>query len=87
MVRPEYQRRGLGRLLTRKCNEVADAAGAATYVRAQPGAAGLFIQMGYEVQERFDFDLDNLGASGGETTVFIMKRLPYAREQRGRRID
>lgn len=43
MVLPEYQRRGLGRLLSQKCSEIADAGKAATYVRAQPGAAGLFI--------------------------------------------
>jgi ribosomal protein S18 acetylase RimI-like enzyme len=87
MVRPEYQRRGLGRLLTEKCNEVADAGGAATYVRAQPGAAGLFIQTGYEVLERFDFDLNDFGAEGGRTAVFVMKREPGAKEQRGRRLD
>lgn len=83
MVRPEYQRQGLGRLLTEKCNEVADAGGAATYARAQPGAAELFIQMGYEVLERFDFDLSDFGADGGKTSVFVMKRLPSAKEQRG----
>ncbi|KAH8819253.1 hypothetical protein F5884DRAFT_760060 [Xylogone sp. PMI_703] len=76
MVRPEYQRRGFGRLLTEKCNEAADAEGVATYVRARPGAADLFIKMGYEVLERIDFDLNGFGAEGGKTAVFIMKREP-----------
>jgi ribosomal protein S18 acetylase RimI-like enzyme len=87
MVRPEFQRRGLGRLLTEKCNEVADARGAATYVRAQPGAAGLFIQTGYEVLERIDFDLNDFGAEGGRTAIFVMRREPGAKEQRGRSLD
>ncbi|KAF4636208.1 hypothetical protein G7Y89_g1862 [Cudoniella acicularis] len=83
----QYQRRGLGRLLTEKCNEVADASRAATYVRAQSKAAGLFIQMGYEVLEKIDFDLCDFGANlkDGKTSVFVMKREPGAKEQQGRR--
>lgn len=74
MVRPEYQRQGLGRLLTEKCNEIADERGGATYVRARPGAAGLFVQMGFETLERIDFDLSDYGLEGGKTAVFLMRR-------------
>lgn len=87
MVQPEYQRQGLGRLLTEKCNEIADNGGASTYVRARPNVAGLFIQMGYETLERIDFDLGDFGLEGGKTAVFVMKREPGAVEEKGRKVD
>ncbi|CZR65440.1 uncharacterized protein PAC_15340 [Phialocephala subalpina] len=87
MVRPEYQRQGLGRLLTEKCNEVADAAGAVTYVCARPGAAGLFAQMGFETLERLDFDLNDYGVQGGKTALFVMRRDSGAQNQRGQKLD
>lgn len=87
MVRPEYQRQGLGRVLTKRCNEVADAGNAATYVRAQPESAGLFIQMGFDILEKVEVNLNDLGAQGGWTTIFFMKRDPGASEMRGKKLD
>ena len=84
MVRPEFQRRGLGRLLTERCNMVADAGKAATYAKAQPEAAGLFVQMGYEILEKIEFNLGDYGAKGGKAAVFVMKREPGAIDQTGR---
>lgn len=78
---------GLGRLLTEKCNEVADAGGAATYARAQPGSANLFIQMGYEVLEKIDINMSDFGVEGGKTARFIMKREPNAKKQWGKKLD
>ena len=79
MVDPEYHRRGIGRILTQKTNDVADAIGAATYARARPGGAALFRKMGYEVLERMDVDLADLGVEdGGKTSTFAMRRPPGA---------
>lgn len=86
MVRPECQRQGLGRLLTEKCNAVADAVGAATYARAQPGAAALFVQMGFEILERIEIDLNELGAEGGKTGIYFLRREPGAKDQVGRQL-
>ncbi|KUJ19685.1 uncharacterized protein LY89DRAFT_779605 [Mollisia scopiformis] len=87
MVRPEYQRQGIGRMLTKKLNEIADAGGAATHVRARPGASALFVQMGYEILERIDFDLGDYGAEGGKTALFVMRRPPGAKEEKGKKLD
>lgn len=86
MVRPEHQRQGLGRLLTEKCNQVADAAGAATYATARLGAAALFVQMGFEVLETIDVDLSELEAGGGVEVRFVMKRESGAEDWPGRRL-
>lgn len=87
MVHPGYQRQGVGRLLTEKCNEIADRSGGVTYVRARPHAAAMFIQMGYEMLERIDFNLSDYGAVGGKTAVFTMKREPGAIREKGKKLD
>lgn len=91
MVLPSYQRQGIGRMLTEKLNAIADADGAATYVRARPGAAGLFIQMGYETLERIDFDLADFGVDLGreetKTAVFVMRRMPGGKGVNGAVLD
>ena len=91
MVDPSYQRMGLGSLLTEHMNKLADKGGAPTYVRAQPKAAALFIQIGYEVLERIDFDLKDfdadLGDAEAKTSTFAMKRVPGVKSERGRKLD
>ena len=91
MVLPSYQGKGLGTLLTSHLNKIADEGGAPTYVRARPKAAALFIQMGYEVVERLDFDLKDFGVDlgGGETksAFFVMKRDVGAKSVKGRQLD
>jgi hypothetical protein len=86
MVLPSHQRKGIGRALTEKLNAIADERGAATYVRARPGAAGLLGPMGFEVLERIDFDLKDFGVEldgeETETAVFAMRRMPGAKGQR-----
>lgn len=74
-------------MLSVKVHEIANQGGAPTYVRARPKAAALFVQMGYEVLERIDFDLADFGLEGGKTAVFIMKREPGAVEKKGRQLD
>ena len=98
MVLPTHHRQGIGRMLTEKLNAVADAWRAPTYVRARPGAAALFVQMGYETLERIDFDLKDFGVDlrslGFEskeletrTAVFAMRRMPGAKDERGAKLD
>ena len=86
MIDPAHQRKGLGRMLTDRCSEVADRLGVETWVRARPRAASLFFKEGYEVMRRIDFDLADFGAEG-KTAVFVMKREPFARKDAGRRLD
>jgi hypothetical protein len=78
---------GLGSLLTEHMNKLADTGGVPTYVRAQPKAAALFIQMGYEVLERIDFDLKDfevdLADAGTKTSTFAMKRILVLRVKEG----
>ena len=78
-------------MLTSHLNSLADKGDAATYVRARPGAAGLFGQMGYEVLERIDFDLKDFGVDLGgaetKTALFAMKREPKAKEERGKKLN
>jgi GNAT superfamily N-acetyltransferase len=73
MVAPSYQRQGLGSMLTRKCNEMADEVDKIIYAYARPTSAGLYVTEGYESLERIDADLGNYGVEGGETSVFVMK--------------
>lgn len=78
-------------MLTEHLNKLADEGGAPTYVRARPGAAGLFRQMGYEVLERIDFDLKDFGVDLGgaetKTAIFAMKREVGAKGDRSAKLD
>ena len=73
MVDPEYQRMGLGRMITRKCNEVADAAGKATFARTRPTSVKLFKQEGYKTLEVIEVPYGEFGLKGS-SDVFAMKR-------------
>jgi predicted N-acetyltransferase YhbS len=81
MVSIDHQRKGLGRILTVKANEIADEKGAATYVEAGPKAAALFRAEGFEELERLDINLEKFGAEGGTASMYIMKRDPQKRTQ------
>jgi len=43
--------------------------------------------MGYEVLEKINIDLSDLGAGYGQTAVFLMKREPDAGEQPGKKLE
>lgn len=64
MVDLKHQRKGLGRWLTRACNEVADKANQPTYIRARPDACAMVQKEGYEMLEHVDFDLAPCGCNG-----------------------
>ncbi|KAF2094603.1 hypothetical protein NA57DRAFT_80402 [Rhizodiscina lignyota] len=57
MVDPDYQRRGLGTLLTKYCNKIADEAGARTFVPARPSSKHMFEQCGFVVLDEFPIDM------------------------------
>lgn len=73
MVDPNYQRMGLGRMITKKCNEIADAAGKATFARTRPTSVGLFEQEGYKTLEEIEVPYEDFGIVGN-SKVFAMKR-------------
>lgn len=75
MVDMPYQRKGIGRMITRKCNELADAAGAATFVRARPTSKSLFESEGYRVLEEIPMNYEDFGFPG-KPAVYVMKREP-----------
>ena len=73
MVDIPYQRKGIGRMITRKCNDIADQAGTATFVKARPSSRPLFEQEGYRVLEEMSIDYEEFGIEG-KTEMFVMKR-------------
>jgi hypothetical protein len=76
-----------------KINSVADEAGGIIYARARLGAAALFYREGYEGLKKVAYDLKDFGVDdeGGKlktkTAVFIFKRQPGAKSDRGRKLD
>jgi ribosome biogenesis protein Nip4 len=79
MVDTPYQRKGIGRMITRKCNEIADVANKATYVKARPSSKLLFEQEGYRVLEEIAMNYEEFGYEG-KSAVFVMKREPGGKE-------
>jgi ribosomal protein S18 acetylase RimI-like enzyme len=73
MVDPNYQRMGIGRMITKKCNEVADATGKATFARTRPTSVDLFEKEGYRILEEIEVPYDDFGIEGS-SQVFAMKR-------------
>ena len=76
MVHPSYQRKGFGKLLTTKCNQLADEAGAATFVRARYTSKGMFESMGFKVLERIEVDYESMQMPPmkGDGGLYCMKR-------------
>jgi ribosomal protein S18 acetylase RimI-like enzyme len=72
-VDPDYQRMGFGRMIVRKCNEVADAAGKLTFARTRPTSLKLFEEEGYKLLEEIEIPYKEYGMEG-ESKVFAMKR-------------
>lgn len=77
MVLPEYQRKGLGRLLAAKLDETVDAVGGTVYVIARYTSAPLFRSMGYKVVETFTCNFEDFGGVGQES-FYGLKRGPGA---------
>jgi hypothetical protein len=86
MVHPDYQRKGIGRMITEKMNQIADSKEAPTYVRARPKIASLLRRMGYEVLEKYEVNLADYGGEG-ETAAYAMRREPGAKNDESARLD
>lgn len=71
MVHPDYQKKGIGRMIVKKCSEIADASGIPTYVRARPTSKPLFESAGFRVLEDIKIDY---GKEGVDSSIFVMKR-------------
>jgi len=65
-------------MLMHKCNAIADELGVETYARIQPSGFPLFIKQGFEVLEKWDWDLGEFGVEG-KTSMYSMKRTPVAK--------
>lgn len=75
MVDTPYQRMGIGRMITKKCNEIADEAGKATFVKARPSSRPLFEKEGFRILEEIPMNYEDFGYEGKSAT-FVMKREP-----------
>jgi hypothetical protein len=64
---------GFGRMIVRKCNEVADAAGKLTFARTRPTSLKLFEEEGYKLLEEIEIPYKEYGMEG-ESKAFAMKR-------------
>lgn len=75
MVDGPYQKKGIGRMISNKCNELADAKGAVTFVKARPSSKPLFEKDGYRVLETIPMNYENFGWEG-KSELYVMKREP-----------
>ena len=55
---------GLGRMITKKCNEVANAAWKATFARTRPASVKLFEKEGYRTLEVIEVPYHEFGLEG-----------------------
>lgn len=78
MVLPEYQRKGLGTMLSLHCNKLADEAGAKTYVGSRPNYVHMLKKTGFEIVAEQDIDLSRFGGKKNEK-AWIMVREPRAK--------
>jgi GNAT superfamily N-acetyltransferase len=81
MVLPKYQRKGLGKWLTRHCNDIADQYRCVTYVRAKPAAAKMLQFSGFEVLGVFDPHMERFGWSRDDSED--QKTTVLSREPKG----
>lgn len=73
MVRPDHQRSGIGRWLTRACNEVADKAGAVTYVRAMANATTMLQKEDFKILHSKEIDFSKYGGEGVERVAGLRR--------------
>lgn len=75
MIHPDFQRRGLGRWISARCNQSADRAGKVTWCRARPLITALLLKMGYELIEDVEIDLRKYGGNTS-THTYCLRRGP-----------
>ncbi|KAH8807340.1 hypothetical protein F5884DRAFT_789029 [Xylogone sp. PMI_703] len=73
-VHPDYQRQGVGTLLTRHCNKVADEAGFPTYVGAASTSAVLFRKEGFQEIDCLETKIEDFGGPKGVDRSYVLLR-------------
>jgi GNAT superfamily N-acetyltransferase len=66
VVAPEYQRRGVGKLLLESGLRRADELGLATWLDASPYGLGLYKKYGFKEVKTLEFELGSWGGKAGE---------------------
>ena len=64
MVHPDYQRRGVGKLLMEWGLDVADREGLSCRLQATPQGRGLYSKCGFENVGNMDIDMSKYGGKG-----------------------
>lgn len=77
---PNYQRKGLGTLLSLRCNEIADKAGAKTYVVGRPNSLRMLHKTGFRALATDHIDMTKYGGSKEDGKMWILMREPQGKE-------
>ncbi len=75
-VHPDYQRRGLGSLLSQHCIDIVDKVGGTTYVVARPIAKLMFEKQGFELLGTEHIDMTKYGGTAEEGMIYVLARKP-----------
>lgn len=78
-VLPEYQRKGIGKMLSLRCNELADKAGAKTFVIAGPKGMQMLQKTGFEILVQNEIDMKNFDAREEDRKSWVMVREPQGK--------
>ncbi|KAL5328672.1 hypothetical protein ACEPPN_002174 [Leptodophora sp. 'Broadleaf-Isolate-01'] len=78
-VLPEYQRRGIARMLSEHLNGIADAEGGEIYVVTTPVSMLLFSTQGFEIIGTESVDMTEFGGTPAEGNNYVMLRRSMGR--------
>lgn len=76
MVRPGYQKKGFGTVLTQHCNAISDKTGGRTFVTARPPSTKMFLNNGYKVLQYHSSQLERWGLDPAWNKTAGMMREP-----------
>ncbi|RDL37875.1 uncharacterized protein BP5553_05308 [Venustampulla echinocandica] len=76
MVQPEFQRLGLGSVLTRVTNEIMDGNPARTWAPARPSSIKMFRNMGFKDIATQDSHLERWGGTREDSITYFVRRDP-----------
>ena len=82
MILPEYQRKGLGKWLTKHCNCISDEVGAKTYVTVRYTSKSMFEGLGFKEIATYDTHAERWGGDEEKSHYRIMRRDPQGMEKR-----
>ncbi len=80
MVDSPYQKKEIWKMITRKCNEIADDAGKATFVKARLSSRPLFEKEGFRELEEIPMNYEDFGYDG-KSAMLVMKREPSLKQE------